>query len=354
MVGGDQGRIKVGYRVSIPSMGTNTPTTDPTSPIEERLSVLEAGLLEQEHRLYRVLLNFLRRQRWPAQDPRRNAAVVAFWTRLLMPTAGVVLLAGGGGIVAWLTLLEFRRQNNIVSEQLALSREQFSALNAQAAAQRRQGLVSRKAELIEILWSTKQEQSADGSSVEVTTHPSRLRNDAVREFIGLLEELNEVPLNLSGARLDGVSSLRGYNLSQADLSGAVLFGADLSLCNLQGASLDNAQGIVWLRQANLEGASLMDATLAMSNFDGANLAGAVLNGADLQQVTFAGATFGGADFGNADLRKADLRGAVLAGTETWDDVIVDTSTIPPGTATPEWWTGLLTEAAKRNVELTDD
>ncbi len=67
------------------------------------------------------------------------------------------------------------------------------------------------------------------------------------------------------------------NLNRADLSGAYLYGADLSGAYLNRANLSGA----YLYGANLYGANLSGANLSGADLYGANLYGANLSGADL-------------------------------------------------------------------------
>ena len=99
--------------------------------------------------------------------------------------------------------------------------------------------------------------------------------------------------NLSGA------NLYGANLSRANLSGANLYGANLSRANLIGANLIGAD----LSRANLYGADLF----------GANLYGAYLSGADLSGADLSRANLSGADLSRANLYGANLYGAYLSG-----------------------------------------
>ena len=77
---------------------------------------------------------------------------------------------------------------------------------------------------------------------------------------------------------------RAY-LSRADLSGADLYGADLSRANLSGANLYGA----YLSRADLSGANLSRANLSRANLYGADLSGANLYGADLSRANLSGA-----------------------------------------------------------------
>ena len=129
--------------------------------------------------------------------------------------------------------------------------------------------------------------------------------------------------DLTDMQLEGIA-LVGANLARADLSGANLAGADLSEAVLTNASLPEAflQGAKLvgahmrsadLDGANLSGADLSGADLTRANLEGANLEGANLSKARLQYALLADANLGKADLGGANLRSGDLSDAYLGG-----------------------------------------
>ena len=167
-----------------------------------------------------------------------------------------------------------------------------------------------------------------------------------------LEGVDLFDVNLSRADLTGVSSGRvvgnprlpaswklvsGYLVGpSANLAGAHLVGANLSLANLEGANLTGAN----LSNANLPGVDATDAT-----FTGANLEHAILNGATFTGVTsgavtgtptlpagwllingylvgqganLTGANFTGANFYGANLVEANMSGDTLTGVSSGD------------------------------------
>jgi uncharacterized protein YjbI with pentapeptide repeats len=97
------------------------------------------------------------------------------------------------------------------------------------------------------------------------------------------------------------------NLIDADLSGAKLFGVDLSDASLSGASLGYAD----LRVANLSGAKLSNAKLHGANLSSANLNGTTLSGAKLIDAQLIDAKLRGARLIDADLTHANLSNADL-------------------------------------------
>jgi len=119
--------------------------------------------------------------------------------------------------------------------------------------------------------------------------------------------------NLSGARLQG-TDLTGVNFYTADLSWS-----NLRLANLTGANLERADlRFADLRLANLSGVSLAELDLEGVKLDDAQLSGGDLNSAYLGQASLTKADLSNADLARAhlveaDLTKADLTGANLSG-----------------------------------------
>ncbi|UCI32133.1 pentapeptide repeat-containing protein [Mesorhizobium sp. B4-1-4] len=120
--------------------------------------------------------------------------------------------------------------------------------------------------------------------------------------------------NLTGAILNG-ADLREANLSGANMSGAYLRGANLTEAILRGTRLDGA---------DLRGANLSSARLYLADLSGADLRGANLAAADLFPANLNGADLRKANLYSANLRDACLRGADLRGACLESAVLVDT------------------------------
>lgn len=160
-----------------------------------------------------------------------------------------------------------------------------------------------------------------------TQHLSRqqLENDvALRKPAELsLEDENLSGLCLPNGDLRG-ANLRRTRLDHAELSCAVLCGANLRESNLRGATLDGADlRTSVLYKANLSkarlcgavlcGANLGEALLVDGHLQGADLRGAYLWKTNLLSATLQGADLRGANLRGALLQRADLRGADLRG-----------------------------------------
>jgi uncharacterized protein YjbI with pentapeptide repeats len=116
------------------------------------------------------------------------------------------------------------------------------------------------------------------------------------------------------------SRLRNVDLSDADLSRAILNRADLSRANLFGADLSRAI----LLGADLRGAVLSRAVLSYANLSHANLLGAVLSYANLSYANLLGAVLSYANLSYANLLGANLNRTVLHGSIINEETKLDT------------------------------
>ncbi len=132
---------------------------------------------------------------------------------------------------------------------------------------------------------------------------------AARALAGLGGSIDAAAQRLREARkpLGGVEVL---DLTQLELQGATMSGANLDGALLRGAQMQRSE--LWpasLRGAELEDTLLTGARLEVSNLDEANLRRAQLSSANLKH-----ASLRGADLSFAHLEGADLRGALLDST----------------------------------------
>ena len=125
-------------------------------------------------------------------------------------------------------------------------------------------------------------------------------------------------LNTSGSThsYNGINLTPGANLTNANLTHAILFNANLSAANLTDANLTLAllDGVN-LTDANLTDADLAFAILSSANLAGANLTDANLTHADLINTVLYHADLTGANLFHADLANADLASANLTGAD---------------------------------------
>ena len=142
-------------------------------------------------------------------------------------------------------------------------------------------------------------------------------------YVSGLIDVEEPVIDLSGASLFGVNLTR-TNLAGADLSGADLTRAQLTLsqlseANLEGADLTGAyiEGAE-LMHTNLAGADLTGTNLADADLKNANLAGALLLVSNLEGTDLGGANATGANMKGANLKRAKLANANMTGANLSD------------------------------------
>ena len=128
-----------------------------------------------------------------------------------------------------------------------------------------------------------------------------------------LSHADLVGVNLQGANLEG-ANLDYANLTRSDLRGVNLQATVLSTTILQRASLSNAN----LQKSDLVGTQLQRANLNEANIQEARLIAVRLNDAvmwdvKLRKSDLSGAKLQGANLLRADLRQADFEGAKLQG-----------------------------------------
>lgn len=134
--------------------------------------------------------------------------------------------------------------------------------------------------------------------------------------------------DLSGADLSNANlmkaDLSGVDLGEANLFGAKLAGATLSGANLFGADLTEADLTqAHLSQADLTQAHLIEANLTWADFDKARLTKTNLSGANLSGANFSGAKLTGADLSRTicvqtKFSDANLTGCTIYGIAAWE------------------------------------
>jgi len=262
-----------------------------------------------------------------------------FWDYLELLIVPVALAIGG----YWLNRIQ-EREREAEAEQRELDRvaaedaRQQRELEFATQATQNAELQSYLDQMGQLLLDRKLRKSEDGSEVRTLAHARTLtvltrldggRKARVVQFLfdsGLITSERPV-LDLSQTDLSG-AIMPELNLRGANLSGADLRGADLSRTNLRDALLSKAdlRGAI-LTQARLLGTNLSDTNLSDADLRAlmggkpylrgadlsrANLSDAILKGGILSQTKLIDADLSSADLSNVDLSSADLSGANLS------------------------------------------
>lgn len=107
---------------------------------EKKIEQIEAQLLEQEHRPLSLIRNFIGREQWEKQDPRRKAVKTAILWRIVF-SPGVIAMTGG--LIAVISLVVLVYQTSILMDQNDLIKNQNYEISNQTyliEAQRRSTL----------------------------------------------------------------------------------------------------------------------------------------------------------------------------------------------------------------------
>ena len=366
--------------------------------VQSEIAGLKRQLIEQEHRLWPVVRNFLatRDEKTDGEEAktRYQAARLALIRRLFFRPGAVGIAVGGVGLagilVAGWTALLFQNQNQLFENQNVLFRQQNVALLEQFESESADRDSTRRVELLNIIYNCGPGEWEDQEVCRPAAH-SRARKEAAEAF-ARIESKHErrlilfgaqlgVELHLPGEDLSG-ADLRRSDLSRATLSGVLLVGADLTSVKLSAANLKEANlrgatlvdGIlsdadltsVDLRGANLDRATLTGANLSFANL-GRDLTGvvglgsgvkAVLYGANLTDAYVDDAILNGADlrFANltgADLTRAKLRGANLLEANLTGTYLGDADLTDAYLTNADFTNANLTDADLSSANLTD-
>ena len=229
---------------------------------------------------------------WPEVETRDAlAALAARFVRIGMIT---VLLTLMPSMLMIVQVYQIQQQNAIITEQNALTREQFG--------------VSYRTQLVGQLYEQSkcaaEERRADygqvpGSKAKRRYCPPaqmlRVRQEAARALVQLYK------LQGAGAQLERVD-LDDAEFRDAPFARVNMSHSSLQRANLRGANFD--QGV-------LDGTLLEGAQAQGASFNGASMIGVDLTNARLKGATLQGATLRRASLKGLDLQGADLSGAVF-------------------------------------------
>lgn len=271
----------------------------------DRINDIETRLIAQEHRLFTVLQNFfVDRPKWPAGDPRRDAATKALiWCLFFSP--GTVAVAGS--LIGLATLAILFWQNTLIVEQNAYFQRQIQQQQVQIQAQDRVSTQSERTNAIQAIYGPQFEKNP------------RIKAEAVRALVVI--ERNRIKDG------ENVFASDYVNLHDADLRDIHVENFDLKNVSFRNSDLERAI----LADIDLTGSAFRFSNLKKASFYQSNLSGTFWDSANLQ-----GADFSSTNLDGANMVRADLRGANLDNIENWRSVAITDAKIhsvknpPPG------------------------
>ena len=238
--------------------------------LEEKLKKIEAELLEQEHRPFKILWNYFNRKNRfkDSKDKRRKAVTKAvIWRLFISPTTIAIATSG---LLGYLSLFLLYKQTNLFKNQNKFIQQQTHLAEA-----------SRRSSQMFIMGEVLSDINTELK--DPLNSRDTLSNTLVGRIIGLSRsmkpykylvgdslinkplspERGQLLIALVESKIDSTffvdKILKGSDFSSAELNGANLSGA-----NLNGVNLNMAQ----LNSANLKNANLKNARLQLFGMDG--------------------------------------------------------------------------------------
>jgi uncharacterized protein YjbI with pentapeptide repeats len=277
--------------------------------VDSSVGGYDGAVRDEEHSVWQTKPE--REQREETKQSRwgfRGKTVWDWMALLIVPLVLVVI-----GLL--FTMLQDARQQQIEAERAEQAQKienQRAEAERELAEQRAQdeALQAYLSQMGSLLLEKDLRGSDKGSEVRTLARARTLtvlgRLDPSRK-IALMQFLVEADLVQRVDGRDPIISLRGADLSNANLQFAIMPGALLSYANLNDAYLRFAD----LRYANLRYANLNDAYLGGADLSDANLNRANLRGANLISANLRNADLSLTDPSNANLHFANLRDADL-------------------------------------------
>jgi len=299
---------------------------------------LEADLIRQEHRFFAVVKNYVSRKKiWnEPNDPRRGAARFAFWMHIFFSRSTIVIVTGG--FVGIMTVYLMHKQNDLFEAQNNLFELQNKRIDQQTNLEEASRRSTQMFVMSEVLSDVNKElidpknksdtlsNTLAGRIISLSTamKPYKyLENDSLI-VKPLSPERGQLLISLVESKINEEfftrRILKNANFSYADLSRAVLNGAnfkDLELIgvNFEKAKLENTQfQKATLTSANFRNSKLIRANFSQADLEGADFRRAFLTKAVLDNANLTKAIFDSVNFNGASLVDAKLEGAMFRGT----------------------------------------
>jgi len=270
--------------------------------IKLNLDKLEAKLLEQEHRPFRLVWNFFTRKRkFPKNDPRRKAVTKAIiWRLFVSPTTIAITLSG---FLGYATLYFMNRQTELLDNQNKLIKEQTTLIDG---SRRSSQMVLLNGLMKDINYELKINNNS--LSKQLNTRIISLSHLIKPYKIFDYKKGNISPL-ISPERGQLFHLLMIYKKNGLNLSDSLFWDSDFKYSDL------NNQ---WLENINASFCNLRYSSIDNTIFHGADFTDSDLRDSYIKDTGFIGANMSRVDLRNSKvidsnlsetkLEKADLRG----------------------------------------------
>lgn len=293
---------------------------DKNTQDEKRLIELEAKLLEQEHRPFKLIWNFWNREKFKDEnDIRKKAVTKALFYRLIFSPTTLALT--GTGIISIMTIYFLYRQTNLFEFQNELLESQNVLTNSQNSLVKLQNSNLEKQTLLfeessrQSFYMSMLDQLFKDINIETKTN-DKLSKTLTERIIWLSRTIKPYRyLDGDSTKIHPISPEKGYLLmalvgnginpeflNDKVLSKANFDYADLEYADLKGLNLKN----ISLKYANLRYAKLQQTDFSFAKLNSATFHGSKLNNANFYKSRLDGAIFERCDLESSSFHKASI------------------------------------------------
>jgi uncharacterized protein YjbI with pentapeptide repeats len=311
----------------------------------EHLIKVEAQLLEQEHRPIQLILNFLGRNKYSENDPRRKAVTRAIlWRFFFSPTT---LAVASSGLLAIATIYFLSQQNKILESQTTLVEQQVEILESQ------NNMIDQQIHIAEATRRSSQMIILDGIlrdvNLELIDGEKEISNNLTARIISFSHSIK--PYKFFNYQTNSISKLLSpersqllYSISYADSSSSYISNQLLEKANFEYSDLDGLDLMrkklnnvklryaslkeTLLHKAELQKADLRNTYMISAGFPDAIMTGVDLRDAHLEDVnldytTLTKANFENTTFRNLDFSKIKSLDSAKVGRHDWFQYVQD-------------------------------
>lgn len=269
---------------------------------ENRLIELEAKLLEQEHRPFHLVFNFLNRKKWNENDVRRKAVSKAIIIRLLFSPASVLIFSGG--FLGFLSIFFLYQQNQLLRNQNYRIEQQTYLIEAE----RRSSMVFVMSQVMQEFYEEIENNNAERKISSSLSGRIFALSQAMKPYRYMEgNELINNPLSPERGQLltvlveSEIDSIQLHKLlEKCDFSYAEIGAIDLSDLNLNYSNFAKAEfNSTVLEDVNFKNGFLVGAIFNRSYLNQTNF-----NNAHMSSSLFFSSELDGTSFHNSDLRNS--------------------------------------------------
>ena len=289
---------------------------DKFNRLDDKIKELESKLIEQEHRPYSLVKNYVNRTKWDKDDPRRRSVKIAFLWRLLY-SPGVV--AAGGGLIGIITVFFLWKQDKVLRNQNALIENQNIQIKNQTQLIEADRRSAQMFILGDVLSDLNTELRDENNILDSLTNTLQgriialskamkpykfLENDKITT-VPISPERGQLFIALMESKLNEAD--REYIFRSANFNYADLAFTSFSDIPIEGLTLHSADFIdAKFFKNDLNQVTIRSSDLVLTKFYRVDFVDCLFEKSDLSTARFDSGTFNSVEFTDCDLREVEF------------------------------------------------